>query len=105
MKFVLQFLDVLPPFILNIINASLLTGCVPVCFKSAIVNPLLKKSGLDPAECKNFRPVSNLSYLSKLLERLVADQLIPHLSLHNCLDTFQSAYRFGFRTDSTSASC
>ncbi|KAK7497791.1 hypothetical protein BaRGS_00010925, partial [Batillaria attramentaria] len=64
----------------NIINISLATGIVPTSFKRAVVQPLIKKAGLDPSACKNFRPVSNLPFISKLLERIVAEQLVQHLS-------------------------
>lgn len=88
--------DCLPhllPFITDIINSSLSTGTVPDSFKSAIVRPLLKKHNLDPNELKNYRPVSNLSFLSKLLEKIVLNQLNTHLSSNNLLNPFQSAYR------------
>jgi len=58
----------LAPFVALLFNKSLDTGCFPAGFKQAVVRPLLKKSGLDTAEMKNYRPVSNLSFLSKLLE-------------------------------------
>ena len=53
----------LVPYITKIINESLATGVVPDIFKRAIVTPLLKKPGLDETDLKNFRPVSNLSFL------------------------------------------
>ena len=80
--------DCLPhllPFITDIINHSLKTGLVPDSFKTAIVNPLLKKHNLDANELKNYRPVSNLSFLSKLLEKVILEQLNNHLSTHNLL--------------------
>ncbi|PVD20251.1 hypothetical protein C0Q70_20748 [Pomacea canaliculata] len=95
-KFILQLLDILFPVILDIINASLRAGCVPRCFKQAVVKPLLKTANLNPSDCKNYRPVSNLSYISKLLERVVAEQLMTHFITYGCLDKFQSAYRPGF---------
>ena len=52
-------------YITNIINTSLETGSVPDTLKSAIVRPLLKKHNLDPNDLNNYRPVSNLSFLSK----------------------------------------
>ena len=58
-----------------IVNASLSTGIVPPQFKQAIVTPLLKKPGLDTNDMKNFRPVSNLSFISKILEKVVLIQL------------------------------
>ena len=92
-------MDILIPIILLIINKSLQNGCVPDCFKTAVVRPLLKKSTLDPLICKNYRPESNLSYLSKLLERVVADQLVNHLNSNSILDKYQSAYRTGHSTE------
>ena len=81
------------PFITDIINTSIQTGLVPDSFKTAIVRPLLKKHNLDPNDLKNYRPVSNLSFLSKLLEKVVLNQLNLHLSSNNLLLPFQSAYR------------
>ena len=52
---------------------------MPSVFKAAYVTPLLKKAYLDSADAKSYRPISNLSVLSKLLERLVAQQLIDYL--------------------------
>ena len=78
-----QCLDDLVSLITFIVNASLSTGIVPPQFKQAIVTPLLKKPGLDTNDMKNFRPVSNLSFLSKILEKVVLIQLKRHLSCNN----------------------
>ena len=59
----------LSPFISLLFQKSLSTDLFPTEFKEAIVRPLLKKSGLDSTQKKNYRPVSNLSFLSKVLER------------------------------------
>ena len=88
------------PVITTIINKSLETGIFPSEFKQAIVTPLLKKSSLDPEVLKNFRPVSNLSFVSKILEKVVARQLNEHLVLNNFMEPFQSAYRAGHSTES-----
>jgi len=88
--------DCLPhllPSILEIINTSLTSGNFPTSFKTAIVRPLLKKPSLDPNTLNNYRPVSNLSFISKLLERIVLNQLNAHLSSNNLLSSLQSAYR------------
>ena len=58
--------SLLSPIITLLFNKSLATGCFPSQFKKAVVRPLLKKSGLDVSQMKNYRPVSNLSFLSKL---------------------------------------
>jgi len=77
-------------------NKSLMSGSVPgvpEVFKSAFITPRLKKSNMDPADVKSYRPISNLSVASKLLERLVAQQLLRHLNRFGLLPRFQSAYR------------
>ena len=94
-KIVLDCLSVLLPVLVRIVNSSLQSATVPRLFKAAVIKPLLKKNGMDPNDCKSFRPVSNLSYVSKLLERVVSQQLVQHLNSHNLLDKFQSAYRPG----------
>ena len=98
-KLLFQHIDHFLPVITNIMNESLCSGTFPAEFKTAIVKPLLKKSNLDPNCLKNYRPVSNLSFLSKLLERLVLQQLFSHLTSHNLLSAHQSAYRPGHSTE------
>ena len=85
--------DVLAPFLVDLFNRSLRTGSVPAVFKAAYVTPLLKKPDLDAADVRSYRPISNLSVLSKLLERLVARQLVDYLSAADLLPELQSAYR------------
>jgi len=68
-------------------------GVVLTAFKAAFIAPLLKKSGMYPADTTSYQPISNLSVLSKLLERLVAQQLISYLMAHDLLPDLQSAYR------------
>lgn len=66
---------------------------MPHCFKKAIVNPLLKKVGCDQNVLKNFRPVSNLPFLSKILEKAVLKQLLDYIKFSNLGEIFQSAYK------------
>ena len=54
-------------------------GCVPDAFKSAVVTPLIKKPNLPSDDLKNYRPVSGFSYISKLVEHVVAKQLLEHI--------------------------
>ena len=89
----LPVLQVLVPLMTTLINTSLTEGIVPLSLKSAQITPVLKKEGLDTKEFKNFRPVSNLPFLSKLLERVVARQLTDHMTKHGLHDSLQSAYR------------
>ena len=60
----------LSSFIALLFNESLSTGCFPTKFKHAMVFPLLKKKNMDVNELKSFRPVANLLFLSKLLEKV-----------------------------------
>ncbi|HSN23899.1 MAG TPA: reverse transcriptase family protein, partial [Methylomicrobium sp.] len=83
----------LAPFLVQVFNQSLALGVVPDAFKAAYITPLLKKSDADPADAKSYRPISNLSILSKLLERLVARQLLDFLTMARLLPDLQSAYR------------
>ena len=100
-----QCLDDLVLFITFIVNASLSTGIVPPQFKQAIVTPFLKKPGLDTNDMKNFRPMSNLYFISKILEKVVLIQLKNHLSGNNLLEIFQSAYRQNHSTETIAPEC
>ena len=94
-----EHVDVLLPFLTALFNRSLSLGVVPSGFKTAYITPRLKKPDLDPADVKSFRPISNLTVLSKLLERLVARQLLDHVSVYKLLPDFQSAYRAQHSTE------
>ena len=96
---VLDLLDELLPVITNMINLSFETGEFASCWKEALLKPLLKKCGLDVA-FKNFRPVSNLSYVSKLSEKAAANQFIYHMTAHDLHMQFQSAYKRNHSTES-----
>jgi len=74
------------------INLSLESGVFPENWKQADVRPRLKKSGLEVA-FKNLRPISNLSFTSKLTERVVFNQMHNHMKFHNLYPEAQSAYR------------
>jgi hypothetical protein len=80
------------PAITKIVNLSLSQGVMPVDLKKALILPLLKKSGLDIEVLKHFRPVSNLTYISKLIERLVASRFVSYIVNNNLQEVLQSAY-------------
>ena len=69
------------------------TNICPVTFKEAVVIPLLKKPSLCPEELSNYRPVSNLNYISKVLEKVVTSRIKDHLATNKLLEPLQSAYR------------
>jgi hypothetical protein len=83
----------LAPFMVELFNRSLSDGVVPENFKSAYITPLLKKPDLDASDPNSYRPISNLSILSKLLERVVARQLNDYLHKSGLMPRLQSAYR------------
>ena len=66
---------------------------MPKQFKNAVVTPILKKASLNPEILKNYRPVSNLPFVSKIVEKAVALQISSHLEKNDLYDIFQSAYK------------
>jgi len=96
-----QCSHVLLPTITNIINLSLSTGVFPDQFKSCSVHPKLKKSNLDREDLSNYRPISHLSFLSKLTERIVKLRLLDYLTTNNLINSFQSAYIKHHSTETT----
>ena len=82
------------PFITKIVNISHTEGIFSDKWKVAIVRPLLKKAGLALIN-KNYCPVSNLSFLSKLTEKCALQQFNSHCETYNLIPDFQSTYRAG----------
>ena len=80
-----------------IVNKSILTGVVPEDMKSARVRPIFKKN--SPLDVNNYRPVSILSIVSKILELAVYCQLNDFLNCKNLLYQFQSGFREKYSTD------
>ena len=87
-----QHLDILIEPITDIVNTSLKEGVFPDCWKCATVTPLLKKAGMDLV-CKSYRPVSNLSFVSKIVEKAGLQQYVTHLDSENMFSTKNSAYK------------
>jgi len=57
----------------------------------AVMTPVLKKAGADPDEPRNYRPILNGTFLSKVMEQIVADQITEHLDHMNLMPALQSA--------------
>jgi len=81
-------------FLCRLFNLSLERATVPSNFKSGYVTPLLKNADVDAADVKSYLPITNLSLISKLLERLVAQQLVKYLTEKGVLPDRQSAYEY-----------
>lgn len=75
-----------------VFNRSLGNGYIPASQKVAIVKPLLKKQSLDKEDQRNFRPVSNLTFNSKLMERIVGGQLTDFLESNGALPENKISY-------------
>ena len=88
-----ECVDELSPIVTSIVNASFNHAIVPLSLKTALIRILLKKPGLDKKFKKNYRPVSNLSLISKVLEKVVAKRLDDHMLDNNLDSSAQSAYR------------
>ena len=87
-----QVIDDLIPHLCTLVNKSLISGSCDGIKESTII-PLLKKAGLDPDILKNYRPVADLLFLSKLTERVAAKQLFSHMTLNNLHSIHQHAYK------------
>ena len=92
-KLLLQCIDEVKTILLFIINQSLQAGIFPSAAKSAIVRPAVKDYKSDLNSYKNYRPISNLPFLSKILEKCVQQQLTDHLEVNNLHAEKQSGYR------------
>ena len=92
-------LPTLLPYLTHIVNLSLESGHFPDTLKKAIVRPLLKKPSLDRNNLKNFRPVSNIAFLSKIIEKVVVKRLDTYMSANDLNETYQSAYRRNHGTE------
>ena len=112
--------DELEPFITVLFNKSISDGYFPRNFRVAEITPIFKKTSLDSCvitnyrprsnlsflskmldSCviTNYRPISNLSFLSKMLERVINNQLLVHFGENNALPESQSAYRASHSTE------
>lgn len=90
--------DILLPLLCDIVNASLTSGSIDGA-KLAHISPLLKGQGLDSADLKNYRPISNLTFVGKLIERVVLKRLNEHLDANNLNIPNQSGYKKSHSTE------
>ena len=88
-----QHLEIHLPALTEIVNSSLRYGIFPTNAHTAMVSPLLKKPSLCKDDLKNYRPVSNLHFSAKIIEKCAAKQFVEHLTSHQLMDPLQSAYR------------
>ena len=94
-----SFSDVFALLIARLATLSFSDGSFPSSYKTASVTPLLKKNDLDRDNPANFRPISNLHTISRILERLFLSRFTAHVESSPNFNRFQSAYRRGFSTE------
>ena len=98
-KLLIECLNSILPSLTDLFKSSFASGILPQCLKSALFTPILKKRCLDHNDLNNYRPVSNLCFIAKILEKLVLSQVSSYLNSHNLYISCQSAYRPGHSTE------
>ena len=91
-------LDELLPHLLDLVNTSLRTGSIDGV-KLSHVRPLLKKFDMDYTELSSYRAISNLSFISKLIERVVAKRLDEHMTANHLHNDSQHGYKANHSTE------
>ena len=86
-------LDTLLIPIVLIINTSFQTAVFPKLLKQSLIAPIIKNSSLDVNELSNYRPISNLPFLSKIIEKVAHAQFDLYLTANSLYPKMQSAYR------------
>ena len=88
---------VIAPFLTHIFNQSINTGIFPEDLKTAIISPIYKSGSKN--ECCNYRPISVLSTVAKILEKLISVQLYEYLEKNAILASDQFGFRKIFSTE------
>ena len=92
-KLLKSCLDVLLTPITNIVNLSLESGSFPDVLNVSHITPLLKKPSLSKDDMKNYRPVLNLNFISKITEKIILNCIRSHLDKNSLSNPDQSAYK------------
>ena len=77
----------------TVMNSSFESAVVPTSMKKAVLSPLLKKRDLDFETFSNFRPITNLKFLSKVIDKVAAERLWEYVRVNGLDETLQSAYK------------
>ena len=96
-NFIIEYKNILTPPITYICNLSLISGIFPTLFKKSLIHPIHKTG--DKGTINNYRPISILPALSKILERLLNNRLVSYLEDNNLLSSCQFGFRIGKSTD------
>ena len=89
------------PYLTSIVSTSLTSGVFPASYCSVVMSPLIKKHNLDKNCLQNYRPVSNLQFDAKVVEKAAISQISEHINSNDLFDPNQSAYRRQHSTETT----
>ena len=92
-------MEILIPYVCNIVNTSIKTCIVPPLLKHSVITPIYEQKQLDVEDVANYRPISQLPIMSKIMEKHVAEQLQHHMNDNNINMVFQSAHRANHSTE------
>ena len=81
------------PYLVAIVNNSFEQGIFPNTLRTAVVKPLLKSDTINKDQLKNYRPVSNIAFIGKVLEKVAVHRLTEHLTMNGLHEEYQSAYK------------
>ena len=93
-------LVILLPIFTRIVNCSLMSGIFPNALKQSIITPVIKKPNLDNNMLKNYRPVANMKFVSKVIEKAASCQVTTHVDDNNLGEIHQSSYKRFHSTES-----
>ena len=88
-----QWPQVILPLIQFIINKSFKESHVPCQLKQVTITPIIKRTDLDAENLKNYRPISNMTFISKVLEKVGFNQISKHVQKNDLLSPNQSGYK------------
>ena len=88
-------------YYVSLVNASLQQGSFLKALETANVIPVLTKETMDVNVLSNYRPVSSIPFISKLIEKVVVRRLTFHLNSNGLEDQLQSVYKAGHSTETT----
>ena len=92
-------LPILLPIFTRVVNSSLMSGVFPNTLKQSIITPVIKKSNLDNNILKNYRPVANMKFMSKVIEKAASCQVTTHVDNNNMGEVYQSSYKRSHSTE------
>jgi hypothetical protein len=96
-KILKQIIDRISVPLVHIFNLSFDTGVFPEKLKESRIVPIFKTG--DPKSCDNYRPISLVNTISKLLEKIVSIKLTNHLQLNKLLHKHQYGFQRGYSTE------